>query len=839
MSSAAVAKQVLFELKATGGPQVAAEIQRVEAQLKATKATTTAVGDATSNYSQKVGIASRQLASAAETMARTGKISGEATKQIIAQGTNIAFAFGAGGAVVGALGIFGLAVAQIFGRAREEAKQLREALDDTFASLQKARNYAQTGRSLVELYSGDPTAQNAAFRRGFGGLSNDVSAATARLNAAAARGNERDIERARDALNALLAQKNLVFKEIERTQALFNEQAKEEQKRLANAKQLAADENATDEARAEAKRQVAEAERAELRAREEYQRALEQFDQDFSRLVLRELGTSTQQVAAEFDALIARGKELKATPEQLQTLAELRDQAVAAQTALATVGSLLQEIGIQSARGVEPTVDTFQRLSGALDLLQRELKGLTPDTEAYRKVLAEIEKIERRRADLLKGVTSAGGSGAPTGENVRTAADLAREVQQAADGALQLAQNLGGADSAAIGLLRSITQIAGNLPALQEALKSGNGLGILSAGLPILGALSSLIGESPEDAERRRVLEENTEAIKDLTEKAGLLGIGVSGTDSAAAREALRTVISAAERLPPGSVDVRRLASRGYGIDVGDLDEIAGRLGITLDGSIESFRQLERALADTITKLGEFGTDLESQQRQAEAEIDIFGIRDPLEQLGIRNRALAGRSPALDGVLAGLDLNSAEGRAAARQRAQELFRVLQAGGETLGAGALGGLTGDELLDAILELVRSLDEVDESLGLNTSTVGQADRIITADRTQITADQASRLLGVATAQLAELRIIREALTAARNPLAVPSLTAGFSSGASALGGPTITITQSFEFHGAADAKLVARATTDAMVEALDQALGTKLLIQRRYAGKGVTS
>src|SRR5690349_21318166 len=62
--------------------------------------------------------AARGAASALETIARTGNASGEAMKQLVAQGSNVVGMFGATGAVVGAVGISLLAIIQMVQRAK-------------------------------------------------------------------------------------------------------------------------------------------------------------------------------------------------------------------------------------------------------------------------------------------------------------------------------------------------------------------------------------------------------------------------------------------------------------------------------------------------------------------------------------------------------------------------------------------------------------------------------------------------------------------------------------------------------------------------------------------------
>lgn len=857
MANQELVKRLLVEIDGNV-EKLRRELRKGEADVQAfagkAQASGQTAGRAADVVATKQANAARAIASATETIARQGKVSGEASKQIIAQAANAAFFWGPKGAVVGAVGISVLAIVGMFARVKREAaaaaKATREQFDKSFAVLQKANSYSQTGGALAQLYMGDPTAESGAFRRGFGGLSEDVRAAQDRLSTVAARGNEKDIEKARNALNELLAQKNLVYREIERTQALFDAQSASEQSRLANLKKIAADEKATNEARAAALRELVEAEKEAMRARDDMLAETMKFSEAYDALVARTLGSPAAQVAAPFDALIEDARALRAVVDEgvIEHLTEMRDSAVAAAVAIADAGSLLQELDIAAAIGVDPTVDSFINLTDAVDKMRDALKSAIPGTEQYRRILAEIEKVERRRSDLMQGVASS--DGRPSSENVRTAADYARELYLAADGALQLAQNLGGADAAAVGLLRAIGQIAGNIPALHEAIRAGNGFEVVGAALPILGALSSLFGESAADTARRKVIEDNTDAIRELTRQAGLIGLGVSGSGATDARAELARFLLTdvdARRLAagvPGGRDARG-AARAFGLDLKELDEIARAHGITLDGSIETFRQLERALADTITKLGEFGTDLESQRRQAEAEIDILGITDPAEQFRIRSRATAGRSPALDAVLAGLDPNSTESREAARQRARDLFEIMRAGGGRLGAGQLGDLAGDELLQALLDLIAGLDAIDDAVGVATgSSLGTVSgfRGLTEATGSRLEEHQRALVGYARqAQDTRLQMLAALQRVAGSPLTVPALPGGFSgSRTSGAGGLVIQFAEGavqVEVHvtgAAADPREIGAAVQEGVTLGLEEAIYAAVKTAQVVAG-----
>lgn len=833
-----VVKQVVAEVRGKTD-QLDRELAGAEARLGKTKRAIETNAAAAGGLGNQYAGAARQIASATENMARAGNVTGEATKQILFSGSQIAFAFGPAGVAVGALSVFALAAVTAFSKAREEAKKAADEFERTQRLYLQNRDLTGAARDVALRLAGNAGAEDPNDREGLIRLRERLARERAALLASAPDPNVRrtvgQIAERRAAIERLQQLEQEVQKREElyaRESQTYEQLARSESERLATTKKLSDEEKAIAAARLQTARDGVEAAKGITAAIADANRALAEYDREvaafgarFEALVLGELGTAAEQLTAKFNELIGEGTRLEgANSPRVQQLIALRDSAVQAAGAVAAAERTLSDLELSAARGTGPDATVFGRLAEDAARLTAELARLKPGTQAYAAVQAQLLKVERERAKLLDGVGNAGDSGAAA----RPTADLVREIQQSVDGALQLAQAFGDVDASAVRVLRSVSQIAGNLPALQAALSGGSGLGVVSAALPIAGALATLLNDSPAEQARREALRKNTDAIRQLTEKAGVLGIGLSG---GAAQRALADLAKFNLGGPgPGRV------GPGLGVDFANLERVAAALGITLDGSASSFKALQDALAGTISKLGEFGTDLASQLQQAQAEIDLFGVTDPAEQLRIRNQAVGGRSPALDRVLQGLDLTTAEGRAQARLRAQELFNVLKAGGDKLSAADLGGLTGDELLQAILSLVDSLNDVDESLGLNTTTATQADQVIASDRTQITVDQASRLLGLAASQLTELRIIRQALTAATTPLALPSPDVF----GGARGGTTLVINQTIEINGpVTDGAAIAQQSMDAIVEYVRRALGTDVRVRRQYAGEAVIS
>lgn len=806
-----VIKEVVAEVRGKSD-QFAAEMAKVEARAKQTKASVEQLGAGNAAMGQRTAEAARQIASATETIARAGKVTGEAGKQIVAQASNIAFAFGPQGAIIGALGIFGIAFATTMARAREDARKAAEEIQTRLADMVNAGDVeGLKGRARTLLFG--TRANN--FQDGITAKQQRLeelgSLYDATLGGVVNNARAAEIRRVQAELRPLIT-------EYERLKKVLLEWPSDPFRTNPAAP-------ITITAGGAGKAPTPGTTGGPMAAA--FAKDAESFAKDFAALLVRELGGAGDQIRAEFNTLIAAALDA-GRENAVDQLIDLRDKAVAAAEAIAGAESVLQRLDLAAAQGVAPTVDTFQTLTATFDALQAQLAQLVPGTERYQAVLAEIEKIEKRRQDLLSGVGSQPG----TPKATRDMADYARELQQAADGALQLAAAFGKADASAVSFLRAISQIVGNVPALMKAINAGSGLGIVSAALPIAGALASLFGGDPASAQRQEEIRANTEALERLTATVGLLGgANVSGSDASGAASGLRGFLGRANGI--SLLGGARQAARLSGLNLAELDRIAAEYGITLNNNIESFRQLEAALASSITKLGEFGDDLDSQRQQAAAAAKVFGITDPLALLGLTQGTYAGRSPALDQALAGIDTSTAEGRAAARQALQDLFTILQSGGASLSAAQLGGLTGDDLLQAILDLIDGLNAVDESLGTNTSTVSSPrDRTVRASEFQITADQASRLIGIETASLGELRIIRAALTASAAGVPIPALGVGFAGA-----GGAITVYVQQEFHGMSGRE-AATAVRNATIEAIDRGLGRRVLVRERHLGKAVT-
>lgn len=805
-------------------------------------------------FANKQANAARAVASATETIARQGKVGGEAVKQLIAQGANALLFFGPAGAYVGAFGIATLAVVGHFSRVKREAAEAAEAVQKSLADMVNAGDVDGLKTRARTLQFGT---------RG-SGFTDGIKTRVDRLLALGVRGED-DEERAvseadRQArvgipgarervaeLRKLIAELKPLREEYKAvSDAILNISDEPWITQPLSAKVVTAgDPGAT--ARAAAKQAAADA----RQAADELRREAAAFGERFNALVVNELGTAADNATQQIDAAIESaqrfidaGTDVGENLERLGVLTQMRQEAMTATDALAGMSAALRGVDAATADGAKPTKDTFLELGAAIAAARAELATLTEDTARHARVTAELNKLLKAEADLTRSLGKKSAEAGTTGDKATTTllgklgtsdaardmADYAREVQQAADGALQLAQNLGGASAETVGLLRGIGQIAGNVPALTQSLAKGSVGGVISSSLAIAGAISSILGDSPAEKQRQAELRSNTEAIRALTAKAGLLGVGVTGTAAQSATAGLRGFFQSGRAMTIGGA--RRNAQEA-GLDLRELDRIASEYGITLNDNIESFRQLYRVLGDTIGKLGEFGTDVDSAKRQADVEIAMKGITDPLERFAIRQAATAGRSAALDRTTAGLDLSTAEGRTAARANALALLEVMKAGGARLGEGDLGGLTGDELVDALLELIETLNAAEsQSAAAAGSTVGAVSgfRGLTEATGSRLEDHNRALVSYARdAQVtrgAMLAQLEHLVALSLRPLTVPALPAGFGSGAGA-GAVVVNLQMAtgaiqLVFPTSADPRDVAHAVQGGLIDTVQDAL-----------------
>ena len=218
----------------------------------------------------------------------------------------------------------------------------------------------------------------------------------------------------------------------------------------------------------------------------------------------------------------------------------------------------------------------------------------------------------------------------------------------------------------------------------------------------ILGGVANIVSVMMNgDAERRRLISQNNDRLRELRDEIGTLDLNITGEDFANTKSAMDAIApllnggwaNAMQNLP---TILRELRERG--ISFGDLqrmfDELGGIRG--KDGSIDLqwlFAELNK------TDFATFGKDFASQLRSTMSGFDINGTSEAGQVTGLG--ALGGKfSPLLQQIFNPNDL------AGSRVRLQEAFGRLQSGDIT--AGELGGLTGNQFLELITDLISRID-----------------------------------------------------------------------------------------------------------------------------------
>ena len=461
---------------------------------------------------------------------------------------------------------------------------------------------------------------------------------------------------------------------------------------------------------------------------------------------IEEYGEISEEVVAQF-AIIEEAARKALSIEQARELAtSYRD----------TLQAGLREIELQliDVSDEERRTQMVERrvafLQNAREEVERALQAtdLTVHAEdELRKVLLEIVLLLRAANKEQKKL--AGTAEKDADERMRDLLVTVALIKQATDGAIQLAQSFGLINDEIADMVNGLVNVGLGLETLKAGIEAASAATIISGGLGALGGVAQvagvLFGESPEERKRREAMEKNTEAIKELSRKIGDFELDITGAAFVQLTSALQDVLGRTyDPFTPFSVlgknAIRDLEA--LGISLTDVQDAARKVGITFAEEMKPTILELQALMEAMTQieLTEFVETFRGQLAALRAEFEIFNITDPTKQL-IKFIQLVGSmdfgAPILS-MMKQFDLATEEGRAAARKFVEDLFLMLQAG--TITPAMLHGLTPTEFLDALLEIERLLDAIEEGAGAAADAETQAVRL----GVSITEAQASALL-----------------------------------------------------------------------------------------------
>lgn len=753
-------------------------VQRFSAT--AGQATTVAQG-----LGQRYSAAALQIASAAENMARAGKLGGEGLKQIIAQGSNMLFLFGPQGALVGALGITALAITEVFRKARDEAARTALETQQAIDALQNQGDGPALVNRLQVLEQGTP-AKN--FRDGIRGLREELAdyeaalqtiEAKARTTAGAfqsifgggAQGTplskiRRQLEEDRDKVRAQL---DALVREFQATEKAIYGAAPRPRPTTQPIRVTAA---APGQAAptADAMRDVTQAfddlfqkalagdvtladfdrrlrELGDTFADKLKTPTLEQvkafsvlaFQAEEVRDVLQ--GITTQRIADEFEAMRAaltptvvddyavRLKRLRAELQTKGFTGPMIDEILALETALADAAIGLETLETEIGTIVRQAISGFDaqvQLAGLLQQAEAQLQaleargaGVATDPQAQIEINALRARIKLLQDEITR--LSSGGGGAGVSDEalqqraITKAQQLGRSLEDIGRLTLAAADAFGVLSDEAQQALTATVDVAAGIARL-VASGGQDGGAQLAAG--VVSLISAVAGRNPAAEQRAREHQENLAELRRITKNTGdLLGISTSGRDIASIRgavgELLASTGSAGGFRRFGDGPLRNINEAAFlefrtGLGFKEIEALAKSLGITLNGTKQSYLDFMAALRQVDLEATTRGFAGQLRRLEIEARLDPTAF-DGLEGLIKRLRVLAGPdgAPAIAKALEGLDLRTSAGRAAAIERLTTTVRNLA----TLDVGDLGGLSLDEFIEEILAAIERLREAE--------------------------------------------------------------------------------------------------------------------------------
>lgn len=491
----------------------------------------------------------------------------------------------------------------------------------------------------------------------------------------------------------------------------------------------------------------------------EAQDALVKMSGSLSAAVEHELMRITERAHEVF------GKELPAEIEAW--VARIREQFATGQVfeGLKTEFDALKDESDQGAEALKAgwgtaLADAQAKLSRLARLVQEELDVATltsDERERLKKLLNAIGVQMAKNAGSAMDLTQAAvDENAEREKGIRRMVELGRRIEVAARGALDLANAFGLVDDRTTDVLENVIKLASNLPAAYK--------GDPSAIIGVMGSATQLfkhiMGHGPREEREpaqpvvrfETQIDRLVEAIKDFSRTVGELGaVNYKGGDFATAKSILEQIVSAGlGGETPLGLGIH-MGMTGQTFDLAKLSEALRGLGIEFDqfnfqaGELAKLFEMLNAI-----ELTQFAQTFTGQLDALRAEFALFDIRDPIEQLKRLVDLFSNPNfgaPALRDALAGLDLTSAEGRAAAKQAIQALFQQMQAG--TLDPTGLGGLTGQQFLEQLLQASQLLGSA-----ASAADAGGSTNQFSVER-KITEVQADRLLAIETTGLAILQ------------------------------------------------------------------------------------
>jgi hypothetical protein len=486
--------------------------------------------------------------------------------------------------------------------------------------------------------------------------------------------------------------------------------------------------------------------------------------------------------------------------------------------------------GLETERGaMSDTSKQYATWTGLIEDAEKAMVGLAGTTEKLGKAESDLTTDEKDSDD----------------ERIRRLRDSARTIGENIHAVLGLAEAFGALDSEAAASLATIADLGLAIGRLAGGDPSALPAVIAGAGQVLVG----MLGESAADRERKEALRRNTQALDRLRkayEEVALTGANLSNIRAALweGREAFkfRSTDKAVQRDLKAGLQ-RILAD--YGLTLADLDALAEELGITIrdkEGRLlgEGLQALYEAAGIAAENLLKFANTAEGIRQKRDFEGRVFDIEDtPARRAQIELDILAEKAPELfKKYFGGLDPNTEAGRRQIEIQSRALARAIMAG--DIDPALLGGLTGDDLKEFVLNLDEALDAFAAAAGTGESVTSGFD--VSRTITEVTG---SRIFGVLTTIAYDVHHIAtrygvDQMVPISAGAAAPAIAAGAGTVIN-LGGidvvingaslPAVTDPASGRRTGAA----IGQGIFDGFQDAVDRSAGERTLAYRRARGK----
>lgn len=356
-----------------------------------------------------------------------------------------------------------------------------------------------------------------------------------------------------------------------------------------------------------------------------------------------------------------------------------------------------------------PLKDAIKLTEGALRDLGESAKVQLDPTQAQR-FSEQMATLVTRAGDVRARIEA---MPAPLQAGTSNARSMAEKVAEIARAGADAAQAFGVMNADAAATLNSVI----NMGVAIARVAGGDASAIPALIASAANIIAKMMGG---ENERRRLIQANTEQLRRLTEEVGTISLDVTGETFGKVQAALTGIF---HQLQPGrgarnQADIFAALAK-VGLSFADLKKVADQLGIAITSqsgaiSVDGIRQLLEAM--DIIKLGRVGTSFSEQLRATRAGFDVKGTEKIGQVQSLLQLLIGFLGPEMQAVA---KLGTGD-MSFTLTKLMEMFEQFSKGGFT--AAELGGLTGQQFFDMVVELIGMIKELQPGTDVSIDGIG---------------------------------------------------------------------------------------------------------------------